>query len=201
MEKNKEIFSLRDNLNKILDVYLSITRVKPYGKIPEIWDPLNSIKKEIHENLLINFSTMHVKWSAGQGRWARAPWIAIYDERVTTTIQKGYFCAYSFNLDMRSVSLNIGQGINYIKEEFGNGNLRDILSERARKMRPAFTNLSEFGFKLDNHLDLGSEGSQDYTSGVVLYKTYFKNNLPVDGELSQDLNRLLVNYEEYIDSH
>jgi hypothetical protein len=39
-------------------------------------------------------STLKVKWSMGQGNWAKVPWIALLDERETDTTQRGVYCVY-----------------------------------------------------------------------------------------------------------
>ncbi len=75
------IISLRENLYRILDTYREITETRPYGRTPDIWEPFNSLKKNIEGYLFSSFPTMHVDWSAGQGNWRKEPWIAILDER------------------------------------------------------------------------------------------------------------------------
>ena len=142
---------------------------------------------------------MHVVWSVGQGNWRKNPWIAILDERITNTVQKGYFCGYGFNPDSRNVGLSLCQGVNEIKDQVGRKKLRDVLSQKAKKMRPFFSKLSEFGFTLDNQLDSKSETSLDAISGVVVYKNYYKDNMPTNKDLSKDLIQLLIEYENYID--
>jgi hypothetical protein len=195
------IISLSENLFRILDTYREIIETRPYRRIADIWEPFTSLKKSIEGYLLSNFPTMHVDWSAGQGNWRNEPWIAILDERITKTVQKGYFCAYSFNFDFKYVSLSLVQGVNEIKKQVGRKKLRDVLSQKAKKMRPFYSDLFDYGFSLENNkLSSNTETSLDAISGVVLTKIYRNDSLPSDKQLSQDLIHLLSEYNKYIET-
>src|SRR5438132_229246 len=57
------------------------------------------------------FPTLRVRFSTGQGNWARVPWIALLDERNTTTTQSGVYCVYLFREDGSGVYLCLAQGV------------------------------------------------------------------------------------------
>lgn len=40
------------------------------------------------------------KGSAGQGNWARGPWVGVFDQLVTTSAQRGYYVVLLFKEDM-----------------------------------------------------------------------------------------------------
>ncbi|MFC1931214.1 MrcB family domain-containing protein, partial [Chloroflexota bacterium] len=44
--------------------------------------------------------------SAGQGQWARCPWVAVFDVLITETVQSGYYPVFLFREDMRGVYLS-----------------------------------------------------------------------------------------------
>jgi 5-methylcytosine-specific restriction protein A len=51
------------------------------------------------------------KGSAGQGNWARAPWVGVFDQLVTTSAQRGYYAVLLFREDMEGVYLSLNQGM------------------------------------------------------------------------------------------
>ncbi len=121
-------------------------------------------------------------------------------KEITKTVQNGYFCAYSFNFDLKYVSLSLVQGVNEIKKQYGRKKLRDMLGQKAKKMRPFYSVLSDYGFFLDNNqLSSNTETSLDAISGVVLTKIYQKDSLLPDKELTQDVIHLLFEYNNYIE--
>ena len=66
--------------------------------------PINAVFHDLVQRLrsstlVTEFPTLHVRFSTGQGNWARIPWIAILDERETTTIQSGVYCVFLFRED------------------------------------------------------------------------------------------------------
>ena len=44
------------------------------------------------------------------GNWARVPWIAILDTRITPTTQRGVYAVYAFAPNMESIHLALGIG-------------------------------------------------------------------------------------------
>ncbi|MBR4026537.1 MAG: DUF3578 domain-containing protein, partial [Lachnospiraceae bacterium] len=49
--------------------------------------------------------------SYGKGRWTDVPWIAIFDERITTSARKGVYIVYLFNKDTQELFLTLNQGV------------------------------------------------------------------------------------------
>ena len=50
-----------------------------------------------------------VKASCGTGRFAAVPWIAIFDQRITDTAQKGVYIVYLLNKDTKDFYLTLNQ--------------------------------------------------------------------------------------------
>src|ERR1022692_3074775 len=71
-------------------------------------------------NSIINKDRRHekylIKGSAGVGKWASIPWVAIFDPRITTSAQEGYFPVYLFKDDMSGFYLSLIQGFTKIVE-------------------------------------------------------------------------------------
>jgi len=195
-----ENLDLRDDFIKILSSYKRISSDNRYKKIDDIWNPFLSLEARINSFISLKYPTMHVKWSVGAGNWVRVPWLAIFDERITDSVKNGFYCVYLFSEDMSSLNLCLSHGTTGPEKKFGNRKLREMLGNMATKIRLSFQHIKEFGFSVDDKLDLKSNYklSLDYISGTILYKTYEKNELPSNSELSKDLARLLESYEEYI---
>jgi 5-methylcytosine-specific restriction protein A len=60
-----------------------------------------------------------IKASAGNGGWAKVPWIAIFNKLVTETVTSGFYCVYFFPVDGSGVYLSLNQGIADIRDECG----------------------------------------------------------------------------------
>ena len=50
-----------------------------------------------------------VKASYGAGKWAKVPWIAIFDKRITQSAQKGVYIVYLLNKDTQELYLTLNQ--------------------------------------------------------------------------------------------
>jgi len=88
----------------------------------------------VAEGLDATQHTCCVKGSAGQGRWAFVPWIAVFDPVVTTSATRGYYVVFLFSADMQKLYLSLNQGTTAVQQEF-NANYLDELSRRASLMR------------------------------------------------------------------
>ncbi|WP_445300041.1 MrcB family domain-containing protein [Microcoleus sp. AT3-A2] len=62
-----------------------------------------------------------VKASAGNGSWAKVPWIAIFNKLVTESVQSGFYCVYLFRAEFSGVYLSLNQGIADKRNKFGLG--------------------------------------------------------------------------------
>ena len=66
------------------------------------------ISKEIPEKLtkLNQIAAPYcVVGSYGKGRWTDVPWIAVFDERITKSAQKGVYIVYLLNKDTKTLYL------------------------------------------------------------------------------------------------
>jgi hypothetical protein len=142
-----------------------------------------------------------VRASAGQGNWARVPWVALLDQRETSTTQRGVYCVFLFRADMSGLYVTLNQGVTEPLEQFGNTAGLQRLHERAVALRKLCTPLADHGFRLDDKIDLRAPaglGSQ-YESATVAHKLYLVDELPDADELTEDLEALLDVYEAYVE--
>ncbi len=150
----------------------------------------NDITNCIEQN--INSEKYMVKGSVGSGRWAKVPWIAVLDPRITNTPQKGVYIVYLLNKSKKELYLTLNQGAKEIPST-PKGKIK-ILSERAQNIHNA---LGEFsGFKYD----VIYSGSPKYDAGCIYYKKYTINSLPDDKALFDDLQNLAEIYEKYYEN-
>jgi 5-methylcytosine-specific restriction protein A len=75
-----------------------------------------------------------VKGSAGQGVWARGPWVGIFDPIITTSAQSGYYPVYLFREDMLGVYLSLIQGMTEAKALY-KADAKTALRARAANFR------------------------------------------------------------------
>ncbi len=135
------------------------------------------------------------KGSAGQGNWAQAPWIAVFDVLITDTVQRGYYPVYLFREDFSGLYLSLNQGVTDIKQKYPNP--KEALKIKAADYRtqiggqsPRFSSVS-----INLHPSSPSNLSAFYEAGNICAKFYDTNNLPSEEELITDLRSILQVYE------
>jgi 5-methylcytosine-specific restriction enzyme B len=138
-----------------------------------------------------------VKGSVGRPAWARMPWIAIMDKRVTESTPKGYYICYVFTEDMQSVYLTIKHSNQPIQELGAKKAGFDAMRERVNEIRQHFPVQR---YHTDELVDLEREYKDwNYLVGVAAYKRYDRDNLPSDEELFTDLKQIVEDYKNYVD--
>lgn len=139
---------------------------------------------------------VRVSFSVGAGNWARVPWIALMDERETTSTQRGTYVVYLFREDATGVYLTLNQGVTDTIKEHGRREGHPILADQARRLREATPQLEGAGFTLDGDVDLRASGGlgADYEVSTVAYTLYEEGHVPHDGRLLDDLGAVLDAY-------
>lgn len=157
--------------------------------------------KNIEKNeLLKKYPNIKIKWSIGTGNWARIPWIAFLDSRETTTTQKGLYCVFLFREDMTGVYLTLQQGVTKPIKKLGGKEGRQVLKDNAIKIRKNVEELSEYGFNLNDDINLRTKSrrGRDYEISTIGYKFYGKDEIPQDQEIFQDIDSILQTYTEFL---
>lgn len=134
-----------------------------------------------------------VKFSSGQGRWAFYPWIVIFDKKITSTAQKGYYVALLFTNDYKEVYLSLNQGWNYYGKTFGNKLGREHISDVSNFWKDN-VRVTEKDYKFNKEqisLDRvesrnGSRG-EGYALGNIISKNYIIKDIDNNEELISDL--------------
>ena len=136
------------------------------------------------------------KGSAGQGNWARGPWVAVFNPDITSSAQRGYYPVYLFREDMAGVYLSLNQAMTEQKELY-KSDAKTALKAKAENFR-AMLGPKTGGFNV-NEIDLNpSAPSNDtayYESGNIVAKYYPRDSIPNDEFLKKDLIQVLSLYD------
>lgn len=139
--------------------------------------------------------------SAGQGNISAAPWIAIFDPRLTETAQNGYYPVYLFSTDLSRLYLSFALGVTQFDQQFGE-NINSIKkmkngAERIRHlcqtlMRPDDLKQTRINLTATN----GPRRYKCYEAATILaYSAYDIQNLPSDAKLKDDFLGIMDFYQ------
>ncbi|WP_336245742.1 MrcB family domain-containing protein [Paenibacillus apiarius] len=188
-------WSLREELQHVMDNYLQAKTEQFKGH------QLGNMVRRTIPNEISGFSFIHdqlkVQGSVGQGNWATVPWIAIMDNRVTTTTQRGEYIVYLFAEDMSTVYLTLMQGVTIPLRDYGKVEGYKYLREKVEQLRGQ---LPLTGMNKDDNIHLTSGGlGYDYQVSTVAYYRYDRDQLPDDEQLIADLHNVVANYKQYVE--
>ena len=145
---------------------------------------------------ILTNSSLFVKSSPGQTRWAEIPWIAIINKNETDGAQEGVYIVYLFSSDMKRVYLTLNQGV---RRPIFNDGRKITFRKLATKAIDIRTNYLLESFLSDNNISLAKKGlGADYEKATIYYKEYSLINLPNNETLIMDLETLLAFYENYL---
>lgn len=194
--------SIQQHLETVLAKYATVSNSEPFGSQSSLWTVFRELKEIFQGSKpLKKYPSVVVKWSMGQGNWAKVPWIAFLDERETRTTQDGIYGILLFRQDMSGVYLTFNQGVTKPKEEFGT-QARRKLRAKAEELHDTCEALRKRNFLLDDKIDLRAKRSLgvDYEYSTIAYKLYQTDQVPDDNTLLQDLEAILQVYNQYIES-
>ena len=193
---------MRDLLKNILEKYPNARATTSFGGQHEIRASFEKLKESISSlEFIKNNQNLLVKYSYGKGNWAQTPWIAILDQRETTTTQKGTYVVILFRGDGDGCHLKLGQGVTEITDEFGFGaNAVGELQRRAQEVRNLFPEMLDTAFDSEPQEMRGQANLTALYEASTIYSKYYKlDAIPTDEELSNDIEVLVNCYEEYED--
>lgn len=152
---------------------------------------------ELIESYFPNYQDFIWDASPGKGRWADAPWLAIFNPLVTDTAQSGYYPVYLFTKSLKAVYLSLNQGMAELRAEFSDSQTKEILGTRAEILRSRLSPEYEKVFSSDP-IDLEHSGPHTrlsfYEPGHVFGIEYKKDDFPSDSKIISDLSSMLDLY-------
>jgi len=192
---------LQTGLERILEHYGAARREGVFGRDHHIWSVFERLASAIRLSTpFVSAKNTILRWSAGQGRWATVPWIAVFDERETSRISEGVYVIYLFRADQEGVYLTVNQGASWaLVPGTGRGGLR-ALRERAQQLRERLAGLRAEGFDLESVIDLGSSIPliKAYQASTIASKYYVRGAVPHDKALRRDLGCALAAYQRIV---
>jgi 5-methylcytosine-specific restriction protein A len=140
-----------------------------------------------------------LKGSAGQGNWARGPWVGIFNPIITRSAQAGYYVCFLFREDMKGLYLCLDQAMTEAKESY-KADAKTALIARADNFRAMLGDV-RLGFPSDS-IDLAPSSSSNdssfYEAGVICAKYYPLADIPDDYALASDVIEALRIYDALI---
>ena len=188
----------RAGLDGILDRYRRARAEERLDSSHPLWGHAKRLRADLEATPIVRERpNVNVRWSFGQGAWARIPWLALLDDRVAKATSDGVYVIYLFREDMSGVYATLNQGITKAKERLGSEAGRETIRQRSEELRRFAGRLSEAGFALSNEIELHTEHSlgKDYQHGTVAHRLYESGCVPPTRALLEDLRLLVDAYD------
>ncbi|MFT3806053.1 MrcB family domain-containing protein [Arenimonas sp.] len=189
--------SIRSGLSRVLSEYLAASK-QPFTAHPLANFIRTDLKDAVRDQ---SGAPDHLlfKGSAGQGTWAKGPWIGIFDQLVTDSAQRGYYPVYLFREDMQGVYLSLNQGMTEAKASYSS-DAKTALLTRAANFRAALgPQHNQFSHQT---IDLAPSSSNNdtafYEAGNILAVYYSASDLPPEEQLAFDLRTAIDLYEKLL---
>ncbi|MDR3446929.1 DUF3578 domain-containing protein [Dyella sp.] len=192
--------ALSDGLSKVLQGYLSAAK-EPFSK-HVLANFIRGALTDLVANLLQGYApNLEVKGSAGQGVWARGPWVGIFDPLVTISAQSGYYVCYLFKEDMSGVYLSLNQGMTEAKKNY-KADAKTSLAARAQNFRAMLG--SRVSAELVTEIDLAPSAANNdtafYEAGNICAVFYSAKSMPGEATVREDLARIVSLYRSLIEA-
>lgn len=163
---------------------------------------------EISGNIDINES-MKIKGSFGQGRLSEVPWVAILDETITKSTQRGYYIVLLFHPKGEGVYITLNQGWKNIKEMSKETNYSavELAKTLSIKLASYMDDTSDnykpgpfeyFDTDQENEEIMKSDNPKGYSLATVLYK-YYKFDEQGDfteDDIIYDIKKFILYYRQ-----
>lgn len=174
-----------------------------FGVDEELRVAMHNLKSWLEEvPAIAGRPTINVEIGVGKGGWTKTPWIALLDNRVTTTTQRGTYVVFLIAEDLAITHLTLNQGMTELKNRLGQRGAQEEMVRVAKAVRPLCSELEDAGFKLDNDIDLRSATSaaKNYEIGTIAHVPLSSDDLPDDSKLQSYLHALLEAHERVIET-
>jgi 5-methylcytosine-specific restriction protein A len=190
--------SIRECIEYVLENYLAASK-ENFVQHPTAKFLRSNFPNAVSEGLP-NKDRLIFKGSAGQGVWAKGPWIGIFDPLVTTTPQRGYYPVYLFREDMAGVYLSLNQGMTEAKKLY-KADAKTALKARSENYRAILGNqISLFPeLIIDLFPSSFSNDTAFYEAGNICAKYYPLQKIPSEPELVEDLSKITSLYQSLIE--
>lgn len=178
-------------------------RSGPYRVDAELHSAMKGLQEWLeHTPAVKGRPTIKVKIGVGQGKWTNTPWIALLDNRETSTTQRGTYIVFLIAEDLTITYLTLNQGMTELRNELSQRGAAEEMIRVAEKTRPMIPRLRDANFDFDNSIDLKSttNAAKNYEIGTIAHVDLPTDNLPDDQTIHNYLEALLQAYDRIIAS-
>lgn len=196
---NGDTFATR--LSNFFDAFAA-ARLGPFTTSGKIGRAISNLKEWLETCAPVARSeSLKVKVSVGQGSWTKTPWIALLDDRVTTSTQRGTYIVFLIAEDLSTTYLTLNQGMTDLVKSLGQRQAVETMLRVGRETRPRIAGVLSADFALDNNINLNSDTSaaRNYEAGTIAHLAMPRVALPSDAELTSALGMLVGAYDLIID--
>ena len=182
-----------NNFNFILDNYTELEKV---DKNSDIYRCFNNLANAFRS--LINRNDIDAEFSIGKGNKALVPWITVHstNPKIRKSAQEGIGLVYLFKADMSGFYLALSQGITYFKQKYGNNNNAYIEARKVAEYYAEQLDISRSPINLEVRKNSIGYGYQE----INIATKYYKKNEFTYNDLKNDLDNMLKQYDEVIES-
>ncbi|NIJ24624.1 MrcB family domain-containing protein [Sphingomonas japonica] len=193
--------SFAARLSNFLDAFAA-ARAGPFTTVGPVGQAMSGLKAWLEScSPVAKSPTLKVKVSVGQGGWTKTPWIALLDDRVTTSTQRGIYIVFLIAEDLSMTYLTLNQGMTDLVRTMGQRQAVDEMQRVSLASRPQIAETIGNEFCLDSAIDLKSDttAARNYEAGTIAHLAIPRHDLPTDGELGGALSALIAAYDLIID--
>lgn len=127
--------------------------------------------------------------------YAKVPWVAILDRKITTSTERGYYIVLLFREDLQGCVLSLNQGYTEFEESYGLARLAAAKIRESAARAARYVDLpSDFTEGVPDLAATGDLG-RGYENGSIISKAYSRVAPPSESELTEDIMRLLDIYD------
>lgn len=134
--------------------------------------------------------------SAGSGKWATVPWIALFDTNISTSAKKGFYVVYLFRPDLKYIYLSLNQGWSSYKDKYGQKdglkNLVKVAKYWQGNLFSMTDNMSIRDIDLQSTQYQGTSLPIGYEKANILSIKYKSDAIPENKQLVEDLVSMRV---------
>lgn len=190
---------IREDLLHVLSNY-GAARQEAFAGNPQAQFIRSALPTSVRNALPGDDELLLVKGSAGQGNWARGPWVAVFNRIVTDSAQRGFYPVYLFSEDLRGLYLSLNQAMTEAKERY-RADAKTALRARAENFRAMLgPNIQPFTAQaIDLAPSSRSNDTAFYEAGNICSIYYPADQIPAEDVLVAHLMRVLDLYHALVE--
>jgi hypothetical protein len=194
---------IRDELQRIAVGWPSY---QEKGRVNKTSPVYSLVAKHFLETIRLHlpeYGRLKFKGSTGAGYVTAAPWMAVFDPRLTDSATTGYYVVYLFSVDMKTVTLCLAFGTTQFENQFGGPtNAFPRMREAASRLQDLFRPLVPATLSR-NPIQLGATYREKLhsayeQSAIFSYPPYLIENLPAEERLVSDLREIVQIYTKIV---